>query len=42
MQCEKCGEIFIGEPWHGFCGICIEEVAHDIAVAQGLADGKQR
>jgi len=36
MQCEKCDEIFVGEEWHVLCGICIKEVADDLAAAQGL------
>jgi len=36
MQCERCEEIFIGEEWHSFCAICIQQVANKIAEAQGL------
>lgn len=36
MQCNACDEIFIGEEWHEFCGLCIKEVADKIAEAQGL------
>jgi hypothetical protein len=36
MECQRCNNIFVGEEWHEFCGICIQEVADEIAVAQGL------
>ena len=38
MQCELCDEIFIGEEWHSFCAICVQQVADDIARKQGLRD----
>lgn len=34
MQCERCDEIFIGEEWHQFCGLCIKIVADEIARSQ--------
>lgn len=34
VECQKCGAIFIGEEWHQFCGVCIEEVADELAKAQ--------
>ena len=24
MECEECGEIFIGGPEHSLCGVCVE------------------
>lgn len=36
MQCEKCDEIFIGEEWHVFCAICIQQAADDLAEKQNL------
>ena len=36
MQCERCDEIFIGDEWHAFCGICIQQIAGDIAAEQNL------
>lgn len=26
MQCIRCDEIFIGEEWHDFCGVCFSEI----------------
>lgn len=37
LICQKCREPFTGEETHLFCAICIEEVAHSIAVKQGLS-----
>ena len=36
MQCNRCFEIFIGEEWHEYCAICVQQVADEIATAQGL------
>lgn len=41
MDCQECGEVFIGEEWHQYCAICIEVVAKRVAVAQGRADGEK-
>lgn len=35
MECGRCGCIFIGEEWHGFCAVCIAAVAREIADSQG-------
>lgn len=41
MQCEECDEIFIGEDWHAYCGICVEKIAAKIADAQQRAARKR-
>jgi Zn finger protein HypA/HybF involved in hydrogenase expression len=41
MHCERCNEVFIGEEWHQFCAICVQQVANEIAVAQGLRYPKE-
>lgn len=33
-ECERCGCIFIGEEWHSFCGVCINEVKRELVEAQ--------
>jgi hypothetical protein len=33
-ECTRCDCIFIGEEWHTLCGVCVEEVAKEIADAQ--------
>lgn len=35
MICDQCGNVFIGEEWHMFCAICVQEIADDIAAKQG-------
>lgn len=35
MDCQRCGEVFIGEEWHTLCAICVAEVATEIAADQG-------
>lgn len=35
MQCHRCDEIFIGEEFHMFCGVCIKQIADSIAEEQG-------
>lgn len=34
-ECQRCMAIFIGEEWHQFCGVCVAEVASEIAEVQG-------
>lgn len=36
VECNRCGETFVGEPWHMFCAICVKQVADEIAEKQGL------
>ena len=38
MVCERCSETFIGEEWHAFCAICVQEVADDIAAEQRIEE----
>jgi len=33
-NCERCGCVFIGEEWHTFCAVCIEEVKRELREAQ--------
>ena len=35
MECEKCGAIFIGEEWHVYCAVCVDEIARAISKQQG-------
>lgn len=34
MVCEKCSEVFIGEPWHSLCAVCMDQMAAQIAADQ--------
>lgn len=34
MWCERCDCIFIGEETHVFCGVCVKDVADEIARAK--------
>lgn len=40
MVCEECSEVFIGEEWHSFCAICVQEVARRIAAEQHRTSGE--
>lgn len=33
--CPDCQNAFVGEEWHAFCLVCIEQIAADIAAKQG-------
>jgi hypothetical protein len=35
LDCRRCGCTFIGEPWHRFCGVCVEAVARELVAQQG-------
>lgn len=39
MQCERCGDEFIGEEWHACCAICLQRLKDKQAAR--LAPGYQ-